>query len=341
MASPSQIPRDTAAMPSNSGLDPSTILETGLVESTLSNLSASDTASPSNVPRDPASSSTIPQVGLISNSQVSRIAAAPPASEDLASSGVFAAFKILDTLSQFRDSNGQTADRLPYWPPPILPQIGLGLIDMTPSNPPVLGLTAHAPPTATPSHPAEPSYIPGVGSIQSVIDDLARLATTISQDRDIHIYSKDVLLDAHVVGDGFVNDLKGSDEADMDEEARTDVEPSLFIGGDNTGDAIMNKDPEYIDPGVEEEDDMDEDDDEETGCDEVIKWLNSLKDQIVSYFSMDAVYYFLPYNSHSSREAFIRHPPLVNPHHAHIWLLSQRRINTLLSPKSNITVKVL
>jgi superfamily II DNA or RNA helicase len=295
MASPSQVPRDTAAIPSNCSPEPHspiTTLKTGLVESTLSNLSASDAGPPSNIPRDFASPSTVPQVGLITNSPVSRIPASPPISEDLALNDVFVTFKILDTLGKFRDSSGRTADRLPLAATDLTTDRKLGLVDMTPSNPPALGLTAHAPPTPTPSHPAGPSHIPGVGSMQSVIDDLARLATTISQDRDIHVYSKDVLLDAHVVGAGFVNDAKGSEETDMDEMAHIDVEPSLFAGGENSGDVIMNGDSEYIDEGVEEQEDLDQNDAEETSCEEVVNWLNSLGDQIVSYFSKDAVHSF-------------------------------------------------
>jgi SNF2 family DNA or RNA helicase len=162
---------------------------------------------------------------------------------------------------------------------------------MTLSNPPTLGLTAQAPITVTPSHPAKPSYIPRAGFIELVIDGLARLALTISQDWDVYVYSKDILLDSHVVGEGLV------DQADMDEEARADVEvePSLFVGGGNTRNAMINGDDDYINlhNPAEDEMDIDEDDDEKAGCEEIIQWLNSLGPQIVSYFLMDAVYSFL------------------------------------------------
>jgi hypothetical protein len=152
--------------------------------------------------------------------------------------------------------------------------------------------TAHAPTTATPSPPAGPSHIRGADSMLSVIDDLARLARTISQDRAVHIYSKEVLLDAHVVGDGFIDKPNASDEADVDEEEHPEVQPALFVGDDNSGDVIMKGDSEYIDHGVEEEEDPASDDAEEPDCEEALQWLNSLGDHIVSYFSKDAVYSF-------------------------------------------------
>jgi hypothetical protein len=70
-----------------------------------------------------------------------------------------------------------------------------------------------------------------------------------------------------------------------------------FAGGDNSSDVIMNGDSEYVNEGIEEDEDEEEEDldqkyAEETGCEEVVKWLNILGDQIVSYFSKDAVYSF-------------------------------------------------
>ena len=79
-----------------------------------------------------------------------------------------------------------------------------------------------------------------VNSIQEVIADLTLLATTISHDRDVHVYSKDVLLDAHVVGDGFIDSLKASEEAgihqegpveaDNHQEGHLDADRPLFVG---------------------------------------------------------------------------------------------------------------
>lgn len=152
--------------------------------------------------------------------------------------------------------------------------------------------TAYAPTTAMPSPPAGPSHIRGVDSMQSVIDDLAQLAETISQDRAIHIYSKDMLLNAHVVGDGFIDKSNASDEEDMNKEGYMKVEPALFIGNNNSGDVIMNCNSEYIDDDVGEEEDPASDDAEETDCGEALQWLNNLGDHIVSYFSKDAVYSF-------------------------------------------------
>jgi hypothetical protein len=130
--------------------------------------------------------------------------------------------------------------------------------------------------------------------MQSVIENLARLAKTISQDRNVHIYSKDVLLDAHVVGFGFINDpKKGSDEANMDEEEPTDGEPSLFVDNDHNSDIVAKEDSVYIDEGIQEDEDLEWDDDAKVaGCEEALKWLNSLGDQIVSGFSKDAVHSF-------------------------------------------------
>ncbi len=118
----------------------------------------------------------------------------------------------------------------------------------------------------------------------SVIEDLNRLAIAISQDREVHVYSKDVLLGAHVVGDGFVNDSEDSEEAGTDEKAHPDAaELSLFVGDDDSGDVLMHGDTEYADSGAEEEEYLDQDEDGEKCCEDMVNWLNSLGDQIASY----------------------------------------------------------
>lgn len=150
----------------------------------------------------------------------------------------------------------------------------------------------HALTSATQSSPAGLSHIGGVNSMQSVIDDLARLATKVSQDRAVHVYSKDVLLGTHVVGAGFI-DTSPADEADLDEEEQMAVEPSLFVGDANRGDVTMNGDSEYIDQGVEE-DEEEEDPALAAAEDQAIRWLNGLGDHIVSYLSKDAVHSFPP-----------------------------------------------
>ncbi|MCJ1435725.1 hypothetical protein MMC27_005100 [Xylographa pallens] len=136
--------------------------------------------------------------------------------------------------------------------------------------------------TASPSCSTEPSHIPGVGSMESLIDDLTQLATAIPQDRDIHVHIKDVLLNAHVVGNGFVDDLRGSDKADVEEKTNVDVEPSLFIGDDSASDIDMNEDTEYVDDGGKEREDLEQDNGEEASCEEIVGWLNNLGDQIIS-----------------------------------------------------------
>jgi hypothetical protein len=141
----------------------------------------------------------------------------------------------------------------------------------------------HAPISVTQSSPAGPSHIGGVNSMQAVIDDLARLAKTVSQDRAVHVDSKDVLLRAHVVGAGFI-DTSPADESDLDEEEQMAVEPSLFVGDANRGNVTMNGDSEYIDQGDEEDEEAEEDPALAAAEDQAIRWLNGLEGHIVSYF---------------------------------------------------------
>lgn len=137
-------------------------------------------------------------------------------------------------------------------------------------------------------------------SLQSVVNDLAQLSTNIAQDRAINIYSsKNVILSAHVVGEGFIdNPNRPHYNEDIVEDAAEDGEheQSLFVGNDEE-DVVLRKagDSAYVDRGLpkEEDDDLTDDEGKEVfGKDayiECIKFLNSLKPQIVSHCSTDAV----------------------------------------------------
>lgn len=152
--------------------------------------------------------------------------------------------------------------------------------ESTPSNPPILDPTADAPSVKL-SCPAGPHDVSRASSVLSVIENLTLLAKEVSRDREVHVYSKDVLLNAHIVGQGFV---ENSVEADEDEKAYPDpAEPPLFVG-DDSGDVLVRGVAECVDPGVEEEEDLVQNEDDETSPGLVIKWLNRLGDQIVSYF---------------------------------------------------------
>lgn len=127
-------------------------------------------------------------------------------------------------------------------------------------------------------------------SLQSVINKLAQLSVEISQDRRIHVYSKDILANAHVIGDGLISDPKHPHEHEEAESSGECEETGLFVEEDTNGDAT------YVDNGAP---DRDEDDLME-GFQSVdvhlygnIKWLNSLKNQIVSLRNLDVVQNYL------------------------------------------------
>jgi len=104
---------------------------------------------------------------------------------------------------------------------------------------------------------------------------LAQLSTEISEDREVHVYSKDVLPEAHVIGEGFIDEHETTD-ADMIKD--TEVEPLLFVN--ETNENVL--DQEYFNEVVQEDQDLSQSDDLETEFDS-LKWLNGLGDQIVSY----------------------------------------------------------
>jgi len=85
--------------------------------------------------------------------------------------------------------------------------------------------------------------------MQSIIDGLAQLDTRAAHDRAFHVYIKDVLLDAHVVGEGFIETRNAADKAAADDEEQMEVQPSLFVSNGDTGDVIMSGDSEHIDDG--------------------------------------------------------------------------------------------
>ncbi|KAF4629929.1 hypothetical protein G7Y89_g8210 [Cudoniella acicularis] len=152
---------------------------------------------------------------------------------------------------------------------------------MTLSNPPAVGNIACAQSDAT-----APSLFTGVASrMQSVLEDLTQLATIISKDRKVHIDSKDLLRDALVLGDGFI-DTQPDNEEEMDEgEHGEAVEEPLFMDNNRRGDITQAA---YIGDGVGGDEMVTEDDDLDLDSDTIIKWLNGLGPQIIRLHSTPA-----------------------------------------------------
>ena len=134
--------------------------------------------------------------------------------------------------------------------------------------------------------------------MQSILDGLAQLATRVSRDRAVHTYSTNVLLDAHVVGEGFVETRKAASEEAVDDEEEMEAETHVLVGDDRTGDVRIriSGDAAYIEDGGEEEEE--EEEEEETNEEEealftrdnIISWLNSLGGHIVGPLSKDVVH---------------------------------------------------
>jgi len=148
--------------------------------------------------------------------------------------------------------------------------------------------------------PDSTSETQGVRSLQSIINDLTQLSANIAQDRAINIYSsKNLMLNAHVVGEGFIdNPKRPQQDGDTVEDATEEGahEQSLFVSDDGEDEVLVKAgDSTYVDGGLPNEEDDDLTDDEgpegfgKEAYVECIQWLNSLKPQIVSHCSTDAV----------------------------------------------------
>ena len=111
--------------------------------------------------------------------------------------------------------------------------------------------------------------------MDSILRNLAQLAEAIKNDRDIYVDHKDVLLDALGVGEGLIETRDTSQDGIdyMEDVANMDNDSSLFVN-----DNPMNDDLANVDDEIQEDDDPDND--------QPLKWLNKLRDQIVSHFSL-------------------------------------------------------
>jgi U3 small nucleolar RNA-associated protein 14 len=103
--------------------------------------------------------------------------------------------------------------------------------------------------------------------LQREVDALDALAAVIKQDRGISISYRNVLLNSHVAGQGF---LEGHNDANSQDQ-------TLFVNGEDNGDEADSAYEEEETAANDDEDDTDMEDENDH-----LSWLNGLAPYIVS-----------------------------------------------------------